>query len=93
MCFYCTGPVPDQVLLARGAASGWVDWGGCRYNFTNAPVYAEKNWGAGFPKKWFWVQATGFEGEPDAALTCVGRLQPAPTPHPLAGQHQQNSKA
>jgi tocopherol cyclase len=59
-------------MLARGAASGWVDWGGRRYEFTNAPVYAEKNWGAGFPKKWFWVQAAGFEGEPDAALTSVG---------------------
>lgn len=59
-------------MLARGVASGWVDWGGRRYDFAGAPAYAEKNWGTGFPKKWFWVQATGFDGEPDAALTSVG---------------------
>ncbi len=61
-----------QILMARGTASGWVQWGDQRYEFTDAPAYAEKNWGAGFPKKWFWVVATGFEGEPDASLTAVG---------------------
>ncbi|EIE26754.1 tocopherol cyclase [Coccomyxa subellipsoidea C-169] len=61
-----------QILMARGTASGWVQWGNRRYEFTDAPAYAEKNWGAGFPKKWFWVVATGFEGEPDASLTAVG---------------------
>lgn len=25
------------------------------YEFENAPSYSEKNWGAGFPRKWFWV--------------------------------------
>ena len=67
-----------QILMARGTASGWVQWGEQRYEFTDAPAYAEKNWGAGFPKKWFWVVATGFEGEPDASLTAVGLslLQP-----------------
>lgn len=58
--------------MARGAASGWVDWGGKRYEFTDAPAYAEKNWGAGFPKKWFWIECAGFDNEPDAAITCVG---------------------
>ncbi|CAK0735183.1 hypothetical protein CVIRNUC_000540 [Coccomyxa viridis] len=61
-----------QVLMARGRATGYIDWGGKRYDFTDAPAYAEKNWGAGFPKKWFWIVSTGFEGEPDASLTCVG---------------------
>lgn len=61
-----------QILMARGTASGWVQWGDRQYEFTDAPAYAEKNWGAGFPKKWFWVVATGFEGEPDASLTAVG---------------------
>ena len=61
-----------QVLMAKGTASGWVDWGGRRYEFTNAPAYAEKNWGAGFPKKWFWIQCAAFDGEPEAALTSVG---------------------
>ena len=60
--------------MARGKATGHIDWGGKRYDFTDAPAYAEKNWGAGFPKKWFWIVSTGFEGEPDASLTSVGEL-------------------
>ena len=63
-----------QVLMARGKATGHIDWDGKRYDFTDAPAYAEKNWGAGFPKKWFWIVSTGFEGEPDASLTSVGEL-------------------
>ncbi len=61
-----------QVLMARGKATGWMDWGSRRYNFKDAPAYAEKNWGAGFPKKWFWVVSTTFDGEPDASVTTVG---------------------
>ena len=63
-----------QVLMARGRATGHIDWGGKRYDFTDAPAYAEKNWGAGFPKKWFWIVSTGFDGEPDASLTSVGEF-------------------
>ena len=58
--------------MARGTASGYIDWGGKRHEFTGAPAYSEKNWGAGFPKKWWWVQAEDFEGAPDVALTAVG---------------------
>ena len=67
-------PLCYKVLMARGRATGYIDWGGKRYEFTDAPAYAEKNWGAGFPKKWFWIVSTGFEGEPDASLTSVGKL-------------------
>ena len=58
--------------MAQGRASGWIEWGGQRYDFADAPAYAEKNWGGGFPSRWFWVQCEAFEGEPDAALTSVG---------------------
>lgn len=34
---------------------GWIEWGDKRYEFKNAPSYSEKNWGGGFPRKWFWV--------------------------------------
>jgi tocopherol cyclase len=50
-----------QVLMAEGSASGWLDWGGQRYEFRDAPAYAEKNWGGGFPSKWIWVQCNTFE--------------------------------
>jgi tocopherol cyclase len=33
-----------QVLMAHGRASGWMQWGGKRYEFAGAPAYAEKNW-------------------------------------------------
>jgi tocopherol cyclase len=50
-----------QVLMAEGSATGWLDWGGQRYEFSDAPAYAEKNWGGGFPSKWIWVQCNTFE--------------------------------
>ena len=43
--------------------------------FEGAPSYAEKNWGAGFPRRWWWIQCDAFEGgegASSAALTAVG---------------------
>jgi tocopherol cyclase len=61
-----------QILMAHGLASGWVDWKGDRYSFTNAPAYSEKNWGGSFPQKWFWLNCNAFDLEPDLALTAGG---------------------
>lgn len=61
-----------QVLMAHGLASGWLEWGGRRYEFQDAPSYAEKNWGGGFPSKWHWVQCNSFDGQPGLSLTAVG---------------------
>ena len=60
--------------MAKGLASGHIRWGDKHYSFTDAPAYSEKNWGAGFPKKWFWIQCETFEGAPEVALTAVGEL-------------------
>jgi tocopherol cyclase len=49
-----------QVTQADGRASGFVTWKGKRYEFQNAPFYAEKNWGGSFPIKWFWCQCNSF---------------------------------
>lgn len=65
-------PRPVQVLMAHGLATGWFEWGGRRLEFADAPCYAEKNWGGGFPSKWLWVQCNSFDGEPGASLTAVG---------------------
>lgn len=35
--------------------SGWIEWDGERFEFENAPSYSEKNWGGGFPRRWYWV--------------------------------------
>lgn len=53
-----------QILMAHGLATGSITVDGKVTQFTNAPSYAEKNWGgAGFPSKWFWVQCNSFSGE------------------------------
>ncbi len=64
-----------QVLMAHGLSTGWIEWQGQRYEFANAPAYAEKNWGSSFPVKWFWIQCNAFDGAPDLALTAVGGLR------------------
>ena len=56
-----------QILTAHGLATGWIEWNGDRYEFTNAPAYCEKNWGGAFPQKWFWLNCNSFDGEPDLA--------------------------
>jgi tocopherol cyclase len=61
-----------QILMAHGLATGWIDWNGKIYEFTDAPAYGEKNWGGAFPQKWFWVNCNSFDGEPDLALTAGG---------------------
>eukprot|EP00955_Chlamydomonas_euryale_P102567 365428-Chlamydomonas_euryale.AAC.24 len=57
--------------MADGVASGWLDWGGKRYEFDAAPAYAEKNWGGGFPSKWAWAQCNSFDGYAAANACCV----------------------
>lgn len=61
-----------QILMAHGLATGWVEWNGTRYHFSQAPAYAEKNWGGAFPQQWFWIQCNAFDGEADLALTAGG---------------------
>ena len=58
-----------QVLMSKGYATGSVvvvesgnhnnatDNTKREYNFTDAVVYLEKNWGNSFPSMWFWIQA------------------------------------
>ena len=60
-----------QILMAHGLATGWIEWNGKRYEFTNAPAYGEKNWGGAFPQKWFWLNCNSFDGA-DLALTAGG---------------------
>ena len=61
-----------QILMAHGLATGWIEWNGKRYEFTDAPAYGEKNWGGAFPEKWFWLNCNCFDNEPDLALTAGG---------------------
>jgi len=67
-----------QVLMSHGLASGWVQWGGRRYDFADAPFYSEKNWGGAFPRKWFWAQCNAFPACPGLALTAGGGVRELP---------------
>lgn len=51
-----------QVTMADGRATGSIVWKGKKYEFVDAPFYAEKNWGGTFPEKWYWCQCNSFEG-------------------------------
>jgi tocopherol cyclase len=61
-----------QILMAHGLATGWAEWNGKRYTFTDAPAYSEKNWGGAFPTKWFWLNCNAFDQHPDLTLTAGG---------------------
>ncbi len=64
-----------QILMAHGLATGWLEWQGRKYDFTDAPAYCEKNWGTSFPKKWFWINCNSFTHEYNLALTAVGAVR------------------
>lgn len=59
--------------MAHGIASqGSIHYNGRRWDLQGAVLYAEKNWGAAFPKKWWWCQANKFNNIPDMTVTTVG---------------------
>eukprot|EP00249_Psilotum_nudum_P004098 c17636_g1_i1 orf=219-1685(+) len=68
-----------QICMSGGLSTGWIQWGDRRFEFENAPSYAEKNWGGSFPQKWFWVQCNVFEGvSGEVALTAAGGRRSLP---------------
>ncbi|KAM7275212.1 hypothetical protein ACFE04_017078 [Oxalis oulophora] len=68
-----------QICMAAGLSTGWIEWGGERFEFQDAPSYSEKNWGGAFPRKWYWVQCNVFEGVTgEVALTAAGGLRQLP---------------
>ena len=54
-------------------ASGTVAYAGDSWTFENAKLYAERNWGAGFPLRWWWGQAHDF-GDADVCVAFSGGL-------------------
>lgn len=56
-----------------GRATGTVQYAGESWSFTDAKLYAERNWGAGFPLRWWWGQAHDF-GEEDVCVAFSGGL-------------------
>ncbi|AGF72027.1 hypothetical protein A605_05105 [Corynebacterium halotolerans YIM 70093 = DSM 44683] len=60
--------------LLGGKASGTAIVGDETWEFKDAQVYAEKNWGReGFPEAWWWGQAQGFD-ESGACVAFAGGI-------------------
>jgi len=59
--------------LLGGRAQGQVSVGAETWDLHDCAVYAEKNWGAGFPERWWWGQAQGFD-DPDVCVAFGGGL-------------------
>jgi hypothetical protein len=68
-----------------GSVSGESIAGARRWSFWGAEVYAEKNWGAGFPEHWWWGQAQGFERSDVCVAFGGGRLTAGPLAMTVGG--------
>lgn len=56
-----------------GTANGTVALSDDTWTFESAKLYCERNWGAGFPERWWWGQAHDF-GDADASVAFSGGL-------------------
>jgi hypothetical protein len=71
-------PRPSHGAQMEGYFWRVTDVESSRVIFHDAEIYAEKNWGAGFPERWWWGQAQGFE-HPDVCVAFGGgRLTAGP---------------
>lgn len=74
-----------QPHVLGGSVAGEITVGRDRWLLDGAQPYAEKNWGAGFPDRWWWGQAQGFT-EPDLCVAFGGgRLTAGPVGADLTG--------
>jgi hypothetical protein len=68
-----------------GRASGVVTCGDVRETFTDATLYCERNWGAGFPERWWWGQAHDFEDGDVCVAFSGGLLELGPFKRDVSG--------
>jgi hypothetical protein len=61
--------------LLGATVTGEACIGGERIDLGSATAYAEKNWGAGFPREWWWGQAHGF-ADPEVCVAFAGGRLP-----------------
>lgn len=56
-----------------GSATGTVQFGSGAWQLDGAKLYSERNWGTGFPERWWWGQAHDF-GDSDVSVAFSGGL-------------------
>lgn len=66
--------------LLDGRVTGEAVLGDDRVQLDGWHVYAEKNWGSGFPRRWWWGQAHGFDREDVCVAFAGGELPGSPLP-------------
>jgi tocopherol cyclase len=74
-----------QPHVLGGTARGSVVVDGDRWDLGGSDVYAEKNWGSGFPDWWWWGQAQGFEQGDVCVAFGGGRLRAGPLATGIGG--------
>jgi hypothetical protein len=57
-------------VVLSAAVSGHVRAGDLALDLSGATAYAEKNWGRGFPDRWWWGHAAGFDD--DVSISFAG---------------------
>lgn len=70
--------------LLGGAARGVLELGEGTERLDGLDVYAEKNWGRGFPEMWWWGQAQHWAAGDDACLVFAGGRLISHPPHVAA---------
>lgn len=58
-----------------GNATGSVSFGTDNWSFGGGRLYAERNWGAGFPERWWWGQAHDFDAADVSVAFSGGALR------------------
>ena len=74
-----------QPYRLGGSATGSVRLGGEVWSFERAAAYCEKNWGAGFPDRWWWGQAHDFDGADVSVAFSGGVLRLGPIARSVGG--------
>jgi hypothetical protein len=64
--------------VLRAAVTGTVVAGEHRWDLDGATAYAEKNWGHGFPARWWWGEAHDFDGDPVTVAFAGGSVLGGP---------------
>ncbi|OBI72751.1 tocopherol cyclase family protein [Mycobacterium asiaticum] len=68
-----------------GKASGTVTHKDQKWTFSDATLYCERNWGAGFPLRWWWGQAHDFSDADVSVAFSGGLLELGPLKRDVTG--------
>ena len=68
-----------------GSATGSVVSDAARWSLDDATLYCERNWGAGFPQRWWWGQAHDFDGADVSVAFSGGLLSLGPVARLVSG--------